>query len=536
MLYALFSLALAASPTPFQPEPRVEVKRTPTEHVLHVAHVLKNHFGHHPETAAIANHAIGAHANGTLEVAHIMNVFSQVAVTMGPAAAAKADCEVTTEVVNAACGMGGNTHKQNEEGGSKGEAQDQMEGGDMAPVLDGVSTHEVEGIFKVVKRDSNYAGGWGKPWGNGLMKYCWSSSATDSLKHIVEKAITQFGYVMPCLTFQEIASKDDYSCVETPSVSFAAEKSGCWAHVGQVYGAQMNLEEPGCTSLGTTIHEILHLLGQMHEHSRPDRDTYVAINYAPIPANKTHNFDLYQGTDASRPYDMLSLMHYGSTAFSEDGSQTITPTDAAYSLYTNDSAQFHHYKLGNRLGMTQLDADQLAEQYGCTASTLTDKGSCVDKRNDAGQQWADSNGNGCDYYKTLPEGCSQYSAGSYCCDCGGGIQAQTWCTPEGVCGSAKARTDYPPAPPPAPVVPQDKWSNCAAMANDYGCSACCLPGGVTVGEDCPASCATMAKKTLDDPTPSPAAFSHLPFGVLSAEGITPKKHLPSATITPQPMA
>jgi hypothetical protein len=88
----------------------------------------------------------------------------------------------------------------------------------------------------------------------------------------------------------------------------------------------------------------------------------VTVEFAKISAGKQNNFEVDAKEDTVRPYDMLSLMHYEATAFSTDGSATITAKPAAYGLYTNNSAEYHKYRLGNRIGMTQTDADQLAAQ------------------------------------------------------------------------------------------------------------------------------------------------------------------------------
>ena len=88
----------------------------------------------------------------------------------------------------------------------------------------------------------------------------------------------------------------------------------------------------------------------------------MTVDFAKIEAGQQHNFAVDAKEDTVRPYDMLSLMHYDAKAFSTNGMNTITPKPAAYGLYTNNSAEYHKYSLGNRVGMTQLDADQLAAQ------------------------------------------------------------------------------------------------------------------------------------------------------------------------------
>ena len=163
----------------------------------------------------------------------------------------------------------------------------------------------------------------------------------------------------------DVGFKSAGECNVSPAVYITSLNSGCWSYVGELthWKSQgLNLQSPGCDSLGISIHELLHALGQMHEQSRPDRETYVSVNFAKIQAGMESNFQVQADDDIARPYDMLSLMHYDATAFSTDGSATITPKPAAYGLYTNNSAEYHKYSLGNRVGMTQLDADQLAAQ------------------------------------------------------------------------------------------------------------------------------------------------------------------------------
>lgn len=42
-------------------------------------------------------------------------------------------------------------------------------------------------------------------------------------------------------------------------------------------GQKVNLSL-GCNVLGTVLHELMHLLGFVHEHASPDRDEYVLLN------------------------------------------------------------------------------------------------------------------------------------------------------------------------------------------------------------------------------------------------------------------
>ena len=70
------------------------------------------------------------------------------------------------------------------------------------------------------------------------------------------------------------------------------------------------------------VHELLHTLGFVHEHTRPDRDDFISINSGNIEPGKEMNFEkrtqgssdfFKKGSVDSRntPYDVLSLLHYG---------------------------------------------------------------------------------------------------------------------------------------------------------------------------------------------------------------------------------
>jgi hypothetical protein len=66
---------------------------------------------------------------------------------------------------------------------------------------------------------------------------------------------------------------------------------------------------------GSIMHEIGHCFGLLHEHQRPDRDLFIAVNPANIQPAKLDQFDIIATGLMFGPYNCESIMHYGETAF-----------------------------------------------------------------------------------------------------------------------------------------------------------------------------------------------------------------------------
>ncbi len=109
------------------------------------------------------------------------------------------------------------------------------------------------------------------------------------------------------------------------------------------------------------VHELFHALGYLHEQSRPDRNSFVTINYNNISqtacngSSCDHNFDLVGGAFTSGAYDFESIMHYNDTAFGINGAVTIQ-AKPAYAAFQDS--------MGNRAHMTNGDANGLQARYG----------------------------------------------------------------------------------------------------------------------------------------------------------------------------
>ena len=93
----------------------------------------------------------------------------------------------------------------------------------------------------------------------------------------------------------------------------------------------------GCLRDGlmTVTHELLHMLGFIHEHMRPDRDDFITIHKENIVAGMEKNFerrnysraDFFSEGDVDHmntPYDVSSLLHYGPQQFSKNGENVLS--------------------------------------------------------------------------------------------------------------------------------------------------------------------------------------------------------------------
>ncbi|MFO0859751.1 MAG: M12 family metallopeptidase [Phycisphaerales bacterium] len=93
-----------------------------------------------------------------------------------------------------------------------------------------------------------------------------------------------------------------------------ANSTGNNSFVGQIGGAQtVNIVNWNFTYI--MCHELMHALGQWHEQSRPDRASYVTVNYGNIQSGYSHNFDIANVSTVG-PYDFESVMHYSACSFS----------------------------------------------------------------------------------------------------------------------------------------------------------------------------------------------------------------------------
>lgn len=169
-------------------------------------------------------------------------------------------------------------------------------------------------------------------------------------------ALSQFNATFAgVIQFVPLGAQTDY-------VNFnldAANHNGtCESSVGRVGGAQQVGGSIDC-SIGTLLHEMGHVAGLYHEQSRPDRNTYVTVNYKNMIKGSKINFDqLNDNFQDLGLYDYASVMHYIPFAFTRNGGPVIESIPPGISL-------------SNTTGYTAADIDGVLRLYGAAPASVT---------------------------------------------------------------------------------------------------------------------------------------------------------------------
>uniref|UniRef100_A0A1B0A8T7 Metalloendopeptidase n=1 Tax=Glossina pallidipes TaxID=7398 RepID=A0A1B0A8T7_GLOPL len=104
-------------------------------------------------------------------------------------------------------------------------------------------------------------------------------------------------------------------------IVFTIRGCGCCSFVGKRgNGPQAISIGRNCDKFGIVVHELGHVVGFWHEHTRPDREKHVIIDHINIMKGQDYNFNKLTPDEVDSlgmAYDYDSIMHYARNTFSK---------------------------------------------------------------------------------------------------------------------------------------------------------------------------------------------------------------------------
>ncbi|XP_074648145.1 tolloid-like protein 2 isoform X2 [Tubulanus polymorphus] len=198
-------------------------------------------------------------------------------------------------------------------------------------------------------------------WEYGVIPYEIESNFSGQHKALFKQAMRHWEN-FTCITFVERTPQDfNY-------IIFTERPCGCCSYVGKRgNGPQAISIGKNCDKFGIVVHELGHVVGFWHEHTRPDRNSHVEIINKNIMPGQEYNFNVLSEQEVNslgESYDHDSIMHYARNTFSRH-----TYLDTILPKVNNDRVQ--RPEIGQRVRLSQGDIRQAKKLYKCSSCGRT---------------------------------------------------------------------------------------------------------------------------------------------------------------------
>ncbi|XP_038602296.1 bone morphogenetic protein 1 isoform X3 [Tachyglossus aculeatus] len=192
-------------------------------------------------------------------------------------------------------------------------------------------------------------------WVDGVIPFVISGNFTGTQRAVFRQAMRHWEKYT-CVTFLERSDEDSY-------IVFTYRPCGCCSYVGRRGGGPQAISiGKNCDKFGIVVHELGHVIGFWHEHTRPDRDGHVSIVRENIQPGQEYNFLKMEDEEVEslgENYDFDSIMHYARNTFSRGiFLDTIVPR------YDVNGAR---PSIGQRTRLSEGDIAQARKLYKCPA-------------------------------------------------------------------------------------------------------------------------------------------------------------------------
>jgi hypothetical protein len=174
-------------------------------------------------------------------------------------------------------------------------------------------------------------------WPNGVVPY-FVSGLADQKDLIRNSLILLSNATQNCVTFVELQS--DPNGVGNYVQVYDGGWGQCNSKIAMWGGMQTLSLGSGCWLQNTIQHEFIHALGFYHEHNMPDRAQYIKLIPENIDKSNCDSFAVCSSCTAYAPYNVNSIMHYSSTAFTcQAGANTMLKVDGSTLPISNSLQQ-----------------------------------------------------------------------------------------------------------------------------------------------------------------------------------------------------
>ncbi|KAL5017782.1 hypothetical protein ScPMuIL_003504 [Solemya velum] len=192
-------------------------------------------------------------------------------------------------------------------------------------------------------------------WEYGVIPYEIEANFSGAHKALFKLAMRHWENYT-CITFVERAPGHENYIV------FTERPCGCCSFVGKRgNGAQAISIGKNCDKFGIVVHELGHVIGFWHEHTRPDRDKHVQIIYKNIMPGQEYNFNKLTESEVNslgEQYDYGSIMHYARNTFAR-----ATYVDTI--LPQRKPGMVVRPEIGQRVRLSPGDISQARKLYSC---------------------------------------------------------------------------------------------------------------------------------------------------------------------------